>query len=118
VVSRPEIHWLQPIRHEVVSHRQLPAFLLRHQVADFDTWLAGYDAVAELHQSAGVIGHAVDRSLDDPSLIIAYVQAETFDALRSFLADTQLQAQTGMPAAGMTVARDVTFHTGGWAKTY
>ena len=57
VVSRPEIQWLQPVRQEVVSHRQLPAFLLRHQVADFDTWLAGYDAAGELQQSAGIIGH-------------------------------------------------------------
>ena len=116
VVSPPEIQWLQPIRDEVVSHRQLPAFLLRHQVADFDTWLSGYDAAAELHQSAGIIGHAVNRSLDDPSLITVYLQAETFDALHSFLADPQMQS--GMQEAGVTSEPEVTFHTGGWAKTY
>lgn len=116
VVSRPEIQWLQPIREEVVSHRQLPAFLLRHQVADFDSWLAGYDAAAELHQSAGIIGHAANRSLDDPSLITVYHQAETFDALHSFLADPQMQS--GMLGAGVTSEPEVTFYTGGWAKTY
>ena len=47
VVSRPEIQWLRPIREAVVSHRQLPAFLIRHRVADFDTWLAGYDAAGD-----------------------------------------------------------------------
>lgn len=116
VVSRPEIQWLQPIRAEVVSHRQLPAFLLRLQVADFDTWLAGYDAAAELHQSAGIIGHAANRSLDDPSLITVYHQAETFDALHSFLADPRMQV--GMQGAGVTSEPEVIFHTGGWAKTY
>jgi len=116
VVSRPEIQWLQPIREEVVSHRQLPAFLLRHQVADFDIWLAGYDAAGELQQSAGIIGHGANRSLDDPSLITVYHQAETFDALHSFLADPQLQ--TAMQEAGVTSEPEVTFHTGGWAKTY
>lgn len=116
IVSGPEIQWLQPIREEVVSHRQFPAFLLRHRVAAFDTWLAGYDAAAELHQSAGIIGHAANRSLDDPSLITVYHQAESFDALHSFLADPQRQA--GMREAGVTSEPEVTFHTGGWAKTY
>ncbi len=116
VVSRPEIQWLRPIREETVSHRQLPAFLLRHQVADFDTWLSDYDAAAAMHQSGGIIGHAVNRSLDDPSLITVYFQAETFDALHSVLADPQVQA--GMQGAGMTSEPEVTFHTGGWAKTY
>ena len=116
VVSRPEIQWLRPIREEVVSHRQLPAFLIRHRVADFDTWLAGYDAAGELQQSAGIIGHAANRSLDDPSLITVYHQAETFDALHSFLADPQLQA--AMQEAGVISEPEVTFHTGGWAKTY
>ena len=116
VVSRPEIQWLQPVRQEVVSHRQLPAFLLRHQVADFDTWLAGYDAAGELQQSAGIIGHGASRSLDDPSSITVYHQAETFDALHSFLADPQLH--TAMQEAGVISEPEVTFHTGGWAKTY
>lgn len=114
VLSRPEIQWLQPIRDEVVSDRQLPAFLLRHRVADLDTWVAGYDAAAELQRSAGILGHAAYRSLEDPSVITVYHQAETFDALRSFLADPQLEA--GMREAGVISEPEVTFHTGGWAK--
>lgn len=116
VLSPPQIQWLQPIRNEIVSTRQLPALLLRHHVADFDTWLAGYDAAGDLQQSAGIIGHGANRSLDDPSLITVYHQAESFDTLRSFLADPQLQVI--MKEAGVTSAPDVTFHTGGWAKTY
>jgi quinol monooxygenase YgiN len=116
VVSRPEIQWLKPIRHEVVSDRQLPAFLLRHRVADVDTWAAGYDAAGELRRSAGIIGHAAYRSVDDPALITVSHQAETFDALHSFLADPQLQA--AMHEAGVISEPEVTFHTGGWAKTY
>ncbi len=116
VVSSPEIQWLQPLRHEVVSDRQLPAFLLRHHVADVDTWLAGYDAASELQQSSGIIGHGAYRSLDDPTLIVVYHQAETFDALHSFLADPQLQ--TAMREAGVTSEPELSFHTGGWAKTY
>ena len=67
VVSRPEIQWLRPIREEIVSHRQLPAFLLRHQVADFDSWLSGYDAAAALasvlgdHRPRGRTAHSTIR---------------------------------------------------------
>ena len=116
VVSLPEIQWLQPIRNEIVSDRQLPSFLLRHHVADFDTWLACYDAAGELQHSAGIIGHGANRSLDDPSLITVYHQAESFDALHTFLSDPQLQKV--MKEAGVTSEPNVTFHTGGWAKTY
>ena len=116
VVSPPQIQWLQPIRNEIVSNRQLPAFLLRHQVADFETWLTGYDAAGELQHSAGIIGHGANRSLDDPSLVTVYHQAESFEALHRFLADPQLQIV--MKEAGVTSVPDVTFHTGGWAKIY
>jgi hypothetical protein len=116
VVTQPEIQWLQPVRAAVVLNRQLPAFLLRHRVDDFDTWLAGYDAAGELQQTSGIIGHAANRSLDDPALITVYHQAETFDVLHSFLGDPRLQA--AMQKAGVTSEPEVTFHTGGWAKTY
>jgi hypothetical protein len=116
VVSPPETQWLQPLRHEFVSDRQLPAFLLRHHVADVDTWLAGYDAASGLQQSCGIIGHGAYRSLDDPTLIVVYHQAVSFDALNSFLADPQLQ--TAMREAGVTSEPEVSFHTGGWARTY
>jgi len=116
VVSPPTIRWLQPVRDQVVSNRQLPAFLLQHHIADFDTWLGGYDDAAPLQHAAGIIGHAAARSLDDPSSITVYHQAETFEELRSFLADPDLH--TAMQDAGVTSEPDVTFHTGGWAKTY
>ena len=116
VQGPPETRWLQPIREEVVWDRQLPAFILHHRVADFDTWLAGYDAAGELQKSGGIIGHAANRSLDDPELVTVYHQAESFDTLRAFLADPELKAV--MEKAGVVSAPEVTFHTGGWAKFY
>lgn len=104
VLSRPETEWLRPLRASIVSHRQLPAFLLRRRVLDLGSWLAGYDAAAGRREADGIVGHSADRSLDDPSSVTVYHQAESFDALHRHLA---------------TVAEsDATFHTGGWAKTY
>jgi len=116
VTAPPEISWLQPVREEVVWDRQLPAIILSHHVADFDTWLAGYDDAGELQKSGGIIGQAANRSLDDPSLVTVYHQAETFDTLRSFLDNPDLRAV--MEKAGVNSEPEVTFHTGGWAKFY
>jgi hypothetical protein len=116
VTGAPEITWVTPIRESIVWDRQLPAFLLKHRVADFDTWLQGYDAAAALQKSKGIIGHAANRSIDDPSMAIIYHQAESFDTLRAFLGDPDLQA--AMSAAGVTSAPEVSFHIGGWAKRY
>lgn len=116
IETHPTIRWLQPIREAVVRHRQVPAFLLPVQVDDFDVWLAGYDSVAVLLQGAGIIGHAVRRSLDTPLSITVYHQAERFDALHDFLADPEIRSR--MLGDGVACARGATFHTGGWAKTY
>ena len=116
VTSVPEMTWMTPQREAVVWDRELPAFLITHQVADFDRWLEGYDAADELRQSKGIVGHAANRSQDDPSLAIVYHQAESFDALRTFLDDDALAA--AMKAAGVTSEPEVSFQTGGSGKRY
>lgn len=116
IESRPRIQWLQPIRDAVVRHRQVPALLLRARVVDLDVWLAAYDTDAALHAGAGIIGGAVERSLDDPSSLTLYHQAESFDALHVFLADPE--TRSGMLADGVASDLGASFHTGGWAKTY
>ena len=91
--------------------RELPAMLISHTVADFDTWLAGYKAAATIQKQGGIIGDAVNRSLDDPKTVIVYHQAETHDALKSFIASPGLKA--AMEKAGVTSVPRVSFFTGG-----
>jgi hypothetical protein len=116
VVGAPEITYVTPAREAVVWDRELPAFILSHSVADFDRWLEGYDGAADLQRDSGIIGHAANRSLDDPSLAIVYHQAASFDTLRAFLGNDELKAK--MQEAGVTSAPDVHYFTGGWAKYY
>ena len=116
VTGPPEMTWMTPVREAIVWDRELPAFLLSHTVADFDSWLEAYDAADTLRSSHGIIGHAANRSLDDPSLAIIYHQAESFDDLRHFLAAPEVKAV--MKEAGVTSEPDVSFHIGGWAKMY
>ena len=116
VTGPPEISFMTPLRESIVWDRELPAMIVRHSVSDVDSWLAGYDAADALRAEAGIIGHAANQSQDDPSMIVVYHQAESFDQLRDFLADPALQ--TAMKEAGVTSEPEVTFHTGGWAKQY
>ncbi len=116
VISAPEITYMTPVREAVVWDRELPAFILRHSVADFDHWLEGYDRAADLQTAKGIIGQAANHSIDDPKLAIVYHQAESFDTLRAFLADDELKSK--MQEAGVTSAPEVQFVTGGWFKMY
>jgi len=116
VIGAPEITYMTPVREAIVWGRELPAFMLRHSVADFDRWLVGYDGAAALQTSKGIVGQAANRSMDDPAVAIVYHQAESFDTLRAFLAADELKAK--MQEAGVTSVPDVQFVTGGWAKQY
>ena len=116
VTSAPEIRWMTPVREAIVWDRELPAMLVSHHVEDFDTWLVGYDAADELRRSSGIIGQAANRSLDDPSFVIVYHQAESFDTLRSFLRSDDLR--TAMKEAGVVSELEVIFQTAGVGKVY
>jgi len=116
VSSAPEVMWVTPVREAIVWDRELPGMIVSHRVEDFDNWLAEYDAAGELQRSYGIIGQAANRSIDDPSLVVVYHQAETFDTLRTFLRSDELRA--AMKEAGAISEPEVTFHTGGWGKLY
>jgi hypothetical protein len=116
VTSAPEMAWVTPVREAVVWDRELPAFIITHTVADFDSWLRGYDNSDELRTEKGIIGHAANRSMDNPSLVVVYHQAESFDTLRAFLADEDLK--TAMEEAGVTSEPEVSWYVSGWGKQY
>lgn len=116
VEGPPEITWMTPKREAVVWDRELPSMIISHHVEDLDTWLAGYDDAAELQQSNGIVGHAANQSVDDPSLIVVYHQAESFDTLRAFMGLDELRNR--MEEIGVISAPEVTYYTGGWGKQY
>lgn len=116
VISPAEFQWMRPVREAVVWDRELPAFLLSHRVSDFDEWLEGYNAADSLRDEHGIIGHAANRSLDDPAVAMVYHQAEAFDTLRAFLDNDDLKS--AMKDAGVSSEPAISFVTGGWAKMY
>ncbi len=116
VTTAPEFTWLTPARAAVIWDRELPAMTLRHHVEDFDAWLARYDEGDELRRLNGIIGHAANRWLDDPSGVLVYNQAESFDTLRSHLRSDDLRA--AMKEAGVVSELEVICQTAGVGKVY
>jgi hypothetical protein len=116
VEAPPVISWMAPVRESVVWEGEHPAVVISHEVADFDRWLKGYDEADELRRSRGIIGHAANRSLDDPSLVIVYHQADYFDPLQEFIESPALLA--AMEDAGVTSDPVVLYQMGGWGKQY
>ncbi|MBI3790765.1 MAG: antibiotic biosynthesis monooxygenase [Gemmatimonadetes bacterium] len=116
IVSAPVVTWMTPVSEQIVWDRQVPGVLITHTVADFAKWQVGYAQAEGVRKAGGIIGHAVNRAVDNPNLVIVYHQAESQDALKAFTSHPELKA--AMLAAGVTSAPTFTFVTGGWAKMY
>lgn len=116
VTTPADFSWMKPVREEAVWGRELPSMIVSHGVEDFDAWLAVYDGADDIRQSRGIIGHAANRSMDDPSVVVVYHQAESFDTLRALMQSDELRL--AMKEAGANTEPEVSYHTGGWGKRY
>jgi len=116
VVGRPTATWIETPRIEAIWDRQLPAAIIIHPVDDFDRWLEGYDSADDLRKSAGILGHAANRYVDEPSMVMVYHQAETFKELRDFFASEELLSL--MQRSGVSSPPDITYHLGDYGTRY
>ena len=118
VVSAPDMAWATPVLESIVWDRELPAVMISHAVADFEAWLEEYssDEANVMRQAGGIIGHAVNRSIDNPNVAVVYHQAETFDALHALTSSDELRLV--MKEAGVTSEPEFSYHTGGMGKFY
>ena len=64
-----------------------------------------FDGHGPARAEAGVIGHAVNRSVRNPNVVVIYLQAESLEALRAFAASPDLKQV--MQAAGVVGAPDL-----------
>ncbi len=111
--SAPTISLVAPTEDLTNKQRALAGVLVRHRVADYAAWKNAFDGHASARAAAGILGHAVNRATDDPSLVVVYLQGERLDALRAFAASPDLKAV--MQAAGIIGAPEISFEqSAGW----
>ena len=111
VKGPPSIAMVTPVEDHTVKDRPLAGAIVRHEVKDFAVWKRAFDDDGAARRKAGIVGHAVNRSVKNPNLVVIYLQAESVDSLRAFAARSELKAV--MQAAGVVGAPDIGFVTGG-----
>lgn len=83
------------------------AGLVIHDVADFDTWKAPFDAHEPARRDAGLAMHDLHQGADDPNEVVGFVAAPAIGTLQAFLADPG--ASDVMDRAGVAGPPSVTF---------
>ncbi len=110
VKGPPHIAAITPVEDHT-QKKPAAGVIVRHTVKDFDAWKRVFDGDAERRKQAGIIGHAVNRGVADPNLVVVYLQAESLDSLRTFTSSPDLK-QT-MQNAGVIGKPDLMFVQGG-----
>jgi quinol monooxygenase YgiN len=81
--------------------------LIRHRVADFDTWKQVYDGFAPIQAEHGVHTHQVLRSIENPNDVIVTHTFDSREAARAFFATPELKeamSQAGVDADSVEIS--------------
>jgi len=70
---------------------EMTVTIVRHRVADFETWKKTYDGFRDAQREGGVRAHGVLRSVDDPNLITVTHTFDSADAAHAFFANEALK---------------------------
>jgi quinol monooxygenase YgiN len=102
VQGAPSIAFVTPVEDMAVKNRPLPGAIAKLRVADYDTWKKAFDTHGATRAKAGIVGHAINRGVDDPNVVVLYLQANSADPLKAFLASQDLKdtmAKAGVEGA-------------------
>ena len=82
---------------------------VRHDVTDFESWKAAYDAFDSERRAMGVSGDAVFQAHENPNDVTAWHDFQTIEAATSFAASDRLKEV--MADAGVAGTPQVWFAT-------
>lgn len=67
---------------------------IEHAITDFSVWNAAFDRFAEVRRQAGVLGHRVQRPVDDANYVVIELDFDNIDEAKRFLAFLQTNVWT------------------------
>ncbi len=73
------------------TQRPSAALILTHEVADFGTWKSAFDGHEEARRAAGVLGHHINRHVDNPNLLSVYLAVSDVEPAKAFAASDDLR---------------------------
>ena len=85
------------------------AILVKHRVADYDTWKKAFDSHQSARKDASCLGHHINRGADDQNLVYVYLPATDADKVKAF-ADSPDLAEA-MKKAGVEGPPTIRFMT-------
>ena len=116
------------------------AAVVTHRVTSYETWKKAFDDHEPARRAGGIVGHHINRGIDDPNLVSVYLAARSSAELQAFLGNADLKAtmaRAGIegaptivmldpqedqtlkrdPLAGMIVTHDVADYAA-WKQVY
>lgn len=99
VEGEPEVTMTQQMDMNPVLDREIPGAAILKDLEDYDRWKKSFDSYAAGRAKAGIVGHALLRSVEDPNHVLLLLQAETQEELDAFFANPKLEevnAQAGV----------------------
>ena len=78
----------------------MPAVIVRHTVADFDTWLAAFEAHAPARAAIGAEKAMVWQEAGDPNTVVVLIKVGDLGRAAEFLGSED--TKQAMAAAGVT----------------
>ena len=76
--------------------------IVQHHVTDYDEWFTVFNEGEAVRRRHGATGHAVNRSVDDPNLIVVVTDFASVEGARAFRHDPEMAA--AMQRAGVDQA--------------
>ena len=83
------------------------ALIVRHRVADFDSWKKVFDGMFDIRRSHGWISATVYRDAADPNVVTVVNRVKDLDGAKRYGASDALRA--GMAKAGVLGPPDISF---------
>lgn len=115
VKGPPTVVLMTPVEDKAVKDRPLPGAIVVHRVASYDQWKKAFDEHAPSRAKAGILGHAINRGLEDPNTVIVYLQSSKLEEIRDFCASPGLKE--AMAKAGVEGAPRIAFVQGAdWGR--
>ncbi len=83
----------------------MATLFVRHEVKEFGTWKAAYDAFDAERKTMGVTGHGVYQADGNPNNVTVYHHFDSMDAAKAFAGSARLKEV--MESAGVVGAPDI-----------
>lgn len=90
--------------------------IVRHRVADFDTWKRAFDGMTALRQKHGFTGHTLVRDASDPNLVTIINEVKDLAGAKAYGGSPELRE--AMARGGVLGPPDVTFCEDYEARSY